>query len=177
MIWGGSVLWADRDLEVVDGGGWYEHPDYFSGDDVMGMKFKDGWRLPKYKDFFELYDNGVKRTVIGSSLKADDDRRSVIFYISDSDSSDDDAVKSSLVFKKKGYYHWKNHKELINKGDFFERWTSEIGEDYGQVGKAIYGFNVYDDKKHIEEFMKRDTNWYVHSSKAMFFPLRLVKDK
>lgn len=170
---GGSVLWADRDIEVVDGGGWYKYPDYFSGDEVMGMKFKDGWRLPKYKDFFELYNNDIKRTVVGFS-KAE---RSVIFYISDSDSSYDGAIKSGLSFRKKGYYHWKNHKELVDEGDFFERWTSEIGEDFGQVGTAIYGFNVYDDKKRIEEFMKRDTDWYVHSSKAIFLPIRLVKEK
>lgn len=108
---GGSVLWADVDLE-------YEGNSYFDFDEAQELISGSNWRLPMLGDIAEL-DNIPLHTISDS----------FVFITSD----------NSLVFNKKGFiYINAGLPDQITDDDFYYGWTSET---YRTDGVHIFTFD------------------------------------
>lgn len=162
---GGSVLWADRDLEVKDGGGWFYYDKYFTYDEISGVKFKDGWRIPTFDEFTELYssETGTIRKV--NSQPSPYMVLDITFVSSENE---------ELKFETKGHYLDQSPGRLIDGEWGFHRMTSDTDENHG----AVEVFNCYYSVKEVIKIIKdRKKNRCYFGKENMYVPIRLVKDK
>lgn len=162
---GGSVLWADRDLEVVDGGGWFGYDKYFTYDEISGVKFKDGWRIPTFDEFTELYssETGTIRKV--NSQPSPYMVLDITFVSRENE---------ELKFETKGHYLDQFPGRLIDGEWCFHRMTSDTDDTHGSVEVFNCYFNV---EKIIKMKKDRKKNSYYFGKENVHVPIRLVKDK
>lgn len=172
---GGSVLWADRDLEIVDGGGWYRHDKFFTADEMFKMRFKDGWRVPTFDEFLELFDEktGVTRHIDSYASRVDN------VILMQSDISGDLITYNKLEFDISGRYSKDKPDTKQDSGRFVQRWTLDIDESRGKGTEKkfvfFFDFAAYD--RDIEEWKKSCENRWSLDGDLFSIPVRLVKDK
>lgn len=162
---GGSVLWADRDLEVEDGGGWYKYDMYFNGNEMLKMRLKDGWRVPTFDEFLELFD-----------IRTGTERKNIVsvspYSIIKVTFVNDDKV---LEFETRGYYKKDMPGTLMYPNFIFHRMTCETSEFGGTDCVNVINCNC--DEKDIKAFQKDKKNRGLIAIDAIYVPIRLVKDK
>lgn len=158
---GGSVLWADRDLEVESGGEWFRHSNYFRIEDIDGTEFGNGWRLPTIYEYIELILNdGVKR--IRERTKKPEE---VCFKYG----------KNRLNFETSGFYDKKPANMLFSEGECFFRLTSEKLVICGDTIHIF--FNLLCKPSKAREIMGFKEACSEYKTGTGFYPVRLVKDK
>lgn len=158
----GSILWADRDLEIEVGGDRFKYDKYFSFDEISDIKLKDGWRLPTFDEFTELYRSktGVKRK---TSVQISPYTIDKIIY---SNSGGD-----KLDFETRGYYIDDYSDTLMSGAFVFYRMTSNTKDD------SVCVFNLYCSAKDVG-ILKKSVKSRAYLGKCgAYIPVRLVKDK
>lgn len=159
---GGSIMWADRDLEIEVGGDRFKYDKYFSFDEISDIKLKDGWRLPTFDEFTELYRSktGVKRKMSVQISPYTIDK--IIYSNSDGD---------KLDFETRGYYIDEYSDTLMSGAFVFYRMTSNIKDD------LVCVFNLYCNAKDVGILKKSDKSRAYLRKCGAYIPVRLVKDK
>lgn len=173
---GGSVLWADRDLAVSEGGGWYKYDKYFTGEEMFKMKFDDGWRVPTFDEFLELFDEKIGVT---RHKKGDYDFVDGVILIQ-SDISGDLVTYNKLEFDIGGRYDKDEPDIKLFSGRVVQRWSHDIDESCNNgTGKLkfVLIFDFAADKKDIEEWKKYPVRRWCMDDNSTSMPIRLVKDK
>lgn len=155
---GGSVLWANRDF-IVKNGGNFEYGDFFQGSEVKGMKFERGWRVPTVDEFLELFF--VKGVI--KVIKPIRNHTSYHIYF--------EYGKNELYFKISGF-RFNTFKELLYEGDCFIRWTSDTNDK-----NKTYVFDCNYNHEKAKEIKNDKTLLYDARETGDYFPVRLVKDK
>lgn len=164
---GGSVYWADRDLERLAGD--TKHDKHFSYKEIGNIKFEDGWRLPTMNEYKELHKKNVehfehglpKKTTQMFSYKTETGENYIEFqgtgYYAGSDRLDGSGAFGSKV----------SYSRLT--GDIYDEGT--ISDEYGHTEewKQIYAYDISYYKHTKGSFGIIPDFWYL--------PVRLVKDK
>ena len=162
----GSVLWADINLEVESGGN-YRYNSFFTGEEMLSMKFEGGWRVPTYDEYRELFKKGIIHKII--EAKGNRPFEAKVVYTSTHRSD-------TLVFNETGFYHIEK-KEKIRNGGYaigptFTMWTSTIDKIYDGDGNEDVAYKLINTFNAGGLGMK-----HFGHSKSLFLPIRLVMDK
>lgn len=160
---GGTVLWADRNLRATN----TEFEEHFSFKELYeyGFKFGEGWRLPTWWEYRELFEKNVTRE-INSDMR---------FKFNGVAKFESEKTREKLKFYEIGFYleagGERKSKRSYGCGPVFTMWTKDI---YGNVDDAekygymlVYTFDPGRDEKKRNHF----AHW------EQFYPVRLVKDK
>lgn len=164
---GGSVLWADRDLEVESGGDQYAFDRYFTCMEAedFEMKIKDGWRFPTVEEFMELYE---PKTGTDMEVVLEDDTLKK-------------GTKCVIVFKNKDNGNVLRFDTVAygaNTGKVMSFYRLVSDKKEGREHNPIGVFNCYGYEEYLEELKKNKKDIYmVHEKNDTYTPARLVKDK
>jgi hypothetical protein len=109
---GGSVLWADRDLES-------DENVYFSFPDANKIIEKSGWRLPTFNEVLELNKNVI-------IYKNTSEEYIIHWYETHSD----------LIFEKCGY-QYADEGDRVREPDSYYAWTSDVSQSGHESYKTM----------------------------------------
>ena len=162
---GGSVLWADRELEIVDGGLWYVSKTCFTCRDgeELEKRLKGGWRIPTVDEYFELYEpeTGTVMELVLSSYEYKSIFRN-------------EGNGTVLEFDKDGKKLGKKFGKVEEAGRFLYFCRLVYDKEIEQFGI----FNCNADGDYIEMLKNDKSNIHtVYKKKETYTPVRLVKDK
>ena len=123
---GGSVLWADRDLELQDG------TVHFTYEDVANIK-KGEWRLPTQKEADEIFSKkNLKRK-----------------------SNGDYVIMKKLIFKPRGYVAGISDTNY-DVGKYYAWTSTKTNEYGNTFGSRLYAITIDDTVTHVSTSMHGD---------------------